>query len=78
MNVGDAVIDSFREILTQIEPVTTSTQRTATKRHPNIKKPDNWRDIYRHYQIYKDASLTIDKFGLLNLHPNHDNTLFLQ
>ena len=35
-DVGDVVIDSFREILTQIEPVTTSTQRTAAKRHPNI------------------------------------------
>jgi hypothetical protein len=74
-DVGDAVIDSVRDVLAQLEPTTTSIERTAAKRHPNIKRPCNWRDIYRDYQIYRDASLTIDKYGLFNLNLQDSITL---
>ncbi len=70
--IGDIVRNSFNEVIADFLPVTTSTQSSCVKRHANIQRPENWRDIVQHYGVYKKGAKTIRKYKLELLHSSHD------
>ena len=60
-DVGTAVRLAFAQIDEDLLPTTTTVQLVRKRRHQNVLKPDNWREITQHYIIHKNALSTIEK-----------------
>jgi len=43
-----------------------------TKRHANIQRPSNWKDIAEHYKIHRNCTKTIKIFNLELLNPSYE------
>jgi hypothetical protein len=54
-DVGDAVPEAFDLMIEDLNPLTTAVQPVLLKRHHNVLRPDNWREIIQHYMIYKNS-----------------------
>jgi len=71
-DIGDAVPEAFDQIIKDLDLTTTTVQPVCKKRHQNVSRPDNWREIIQHYMIHKNSASTIAKYCLHNGHPSHD------
>jgi len=69
---GEVVPVVFAQIIDDITPWTSTIIHAPVKRHRNVSRPDNWREIIQHYMVYKNSMSTIAQYGLLNFHPSYD------
>lgn len=70
--IGDVVRRAFDDVTEDFVPVTTTSQSVTLKRHKNIQRPTNWREIVQHYGIYKKCAKTMRKFNLELLNPSYE------
>ena len=63
---GEVVPVAFEQIIEDIIPRTSTIIHAPVKRHRNVSRPDNWREIIQHYMVYKNSMSTIAQYGLLN------------
>jgi hypothetical protein len=61
-DIGDAVPEAFDQIIKDLDLTTTTVQPVCKKRHQNVSRPDNWREIIQHYMIHKNSASTIAKY----------------
>ena len=51
---GEVVPVAFAQNIDDITPWTLTIIHAPVKRHRNVSRPDNWREIIQHYMVYKN------------------------
>lgn len=81
-NISDCNCNGENLIKNNFEPEVSSAEAAVatdvkvkivkTKRHANIQRPSNWKDIAEHYKIHRNCTKTIKIFNLELLNPSYE------
>lgn len=73
-SIEPAVISSSSSSSAEEEVVATDAKVkiVKTKRHANIQRPSNWKDIAEHYKIHRNCTKTMKIFNLELLNPSYE------
>ena len=75
LNGENLINNNFEPKVSSVEAAVATDVRVKsvkTKRHANIQRPSNWKDIAEHYKIHRNCTKTIKIFNLELLNPSYE------